>query len=259
LQVMKLLDHFHPPLKGRRTWHGFHSMWATFIASDLNTLLPRSYHAEAHVRYQIEIDCATLEDPEPVASSFTPHPASSTVVTPAKWLAPAPAQSLRFPIKTDVIEVRVFNDEGGPAIVGAIELVSPANKNRPANRDAFVSKCLALLAEGIGLAIVDIVTERAVNLHDALLGRIDDISATELDTRLYAAAYHPVRHDDEPRLDVWQNELVLGGELPTLPLFLKGGYCFPIDLAASYDRTCRGLRIDKDVAEGRAFTSAAAP
>jgi hypothetical protein len=33
---MPLLDHFHPPLHGPRRWEGFHHVWATFIAQQLN-------------------------------------------------------------------------------------------------------------------------------------------------------------------------------------------------------------------------------
>jgi hypothetical protein len=33
---MPLLDHFRPPLSGRRHWHSFHNSWATYLAADLN-------------------------------------------------------------------------------------------------------------------------------------------------------------------------------------------------------------------------------
>jgi hypothetical protein len=52
-----------------------------------------------------------------------------------------------------------FNTEAGPVLVGAIELVSPANKDRSTHRDAFVSKCETYLRQGIGLVIIDVVTE----------------------------------------------------------------------------------------------------
>ena len=32
----------------------------------------------------------------------------------------------------DVVEVVVYNSQAGPVLIGAIELVSPANKDRPA-------------------------------------------------------------------------------------------------------------------------------
>jgi len=36
--------------------------------------------------------------------------------------------------------VKVFRNEGGPVLAGAVEFVSPGNKDRPAAREALVSK-----------------------------------------------------------------------------------------------------------------------
>ena len=44
-------------------------------------------------------------------------------------------------------EVRIYDAERGRHLVAAIEIVSPANKDRPEHRDAFVGKCAALLAK----------------------------------------------------------------------------------------------------------------
>jgi hypothetical protein len=64
--------------------------------------------------------------------------------------------------------VLVINIEAGPTLVGAIELVSPSNKARPAARRGFAMKCQNYLNAGIGLIIVDVVTQRRVNLHDQM-------------------------------------------------------------------------------------------
>src|SRR5205823_5160197 len=101
------------------------------------------------------------------------------------WRPPAPAQTVPFPIATDQVEVLVFNREAGPTLVGAIELVSPANKDRAAHRDAFVSKCLTYLYEAIGVVVVDVVTVRSGNLHDALMLRILGPEAARSNADLY--------------------------------------------------------------------------
>ncbi len=143
---------------------------------------------------------------------------------------------------TDVIEVQIFTKEGGPTLVGAVELVSPANKDRAAHRDAFVSKCAAYLQQGVGLAIVDVVTERLANLHDELMARVGDPVASGLGG-LYAAAYRPVERDGQPRLDVWQESLAVGRPLSVLPLWLRGSLCLPLDLPAAYTRACQDVRL----------------
>ena len=53
--------------------------------------------------------------------------------------------------------------------MAAVELVSPANKDRPEHRSQFTSKCTALLRQGVSLVLVDVVTSRNVNLYAELL------------------------------------------------------------------------------------------
>jgi hypothetical protein len=151
--------------------------------------------------------------------------------------------NVQFAIETtDIVEVRAFAETGGLTLGGAVELVSPANKDRPAHRDAFVSKCASYLQQGIGLVIVDVVTERGGNLHDALLARLAS-AEPPFDAALYATAYRPNGHGGQPKLDIWQEELAVGRALPTLPLCLRGGVSVPVELEATYQRTCREQRV----------------
>jgi hypothetical protein len=48
--------------------------------------------------------------------------------------------------------------------VAAVKIVSPANKDRPEQRRAFVAKCAALLQNHVRVAIVALVTTRTFNL-----------------------------------------------------------------------------------------------
>src|SRR5262245_19936780 len=125
---MPLLDHFHPPLSERRQWHAFHHSWAAVIAFDLNRQLPEGYFADPNVKFGIEIDVGAFEE-------------ENTGGGASSWKPPAPTMTIPMTLITDVVEVAVFNSEAGPVLIGAIELVSPANKDRPTTRDAFVSKC----------------------------------------------------------------------------------------------------------------------
>src|SRR6478752_2910420 len=125
---MPLLDHFHPPLSDRRHWHAFHNSWATYLSSQLNSRLPEGYFAEANVQYGVEIDVAAFEEPEAAGAG-------------AGWVPPPPRETRPVELAGAVIEVGIFSRSGGPVLAGAVELVSPANKDRPAHRDALVSKC----------------------------------------------------------------------------------------------------------------------
>ena len=231
---MPLNDHFHPPLSMSRHWHAFHNAWATYLASALNEHLPPGYFAEANVQFGIEIDVAAFEEGRAGAANG--------------WTPSAPVQTVPFAIATDQVEVLVYDREGGPTLAGAIELVSPANKDRAAHRDVFVSKCLTYLHQGVGLAIVDVVTTRSANLHDELMPRVTGCEQTPWSAALYAAAYHPVERAEQLNLDIWKQELTLGQSLPTMPLWLRGGPCLPVELETTYERTCREQRI---VANGK--------
>jgi hypothetical protein len=233
-----LQDHFHPPLSLRRHWHAFHNAWATFISSQLNTCLPEGYFAEPNVQFGIEIDVATFEENAgAVRSARNGESGGST------WSAGPPTLTIPMAIITDVVEVLLFANHGGPTLAGAIELVSPANKDRESQRDAFVSKCAAYLQQGIGLLVVDVVTERSANLHDELVTRFRATEVSPLATELYTVSYRPVQREGNTSVDTWIENLSVGQPLPKMPLWLRGGIDLPVELNLTYERTCSELRI----------------
>jgi hypothetical protein len=58
-------------------------------------------------------------------------------------------------------------------LVAAIEIISPANKDRPVHRNNFVSKCAALLKQDVCVVLVDIVSIRNTNLYLELLDHFE--------------------------------------------------------------------------------------
>lgn len=229
---MALLDHFRPPLSVRRHWHSFHNAWATYIAAELNRRLPAPYFAEANVQFGIEIDVATFRESQVGVMS-----------SPLSWRPPAPMLSVPMTVITDVVEVCVYEDAGGPTLSAAIELVSPSNKDRPSARDAFLNKCAAYLQQGVGLVVVDIVTDRHATLHDALLEKVAGTSPSPLGATLFTASYHPVVIDRVTTLETWAERLNIGTALPEMPLWLRGAHCMPLALEATYERTCEEQRV----------------
>src|ERR1700722_678849 len=221
---MPLLDHFHPPLQGRRHWEGFHGWWAAAIAGSLNDqLLPPEYFAEFQVTVgpRIEVDVAPFTENDG-AGVPRPNGAATAVLTRA-WAPPAPVAVMPA-IFPDDFAVKVFSSVAGPTLVAAIELVSPGNKDRDDARRAFAVKCAAYLQQGIGLMVVDIVTSRQANLHDqlmALLGHTDGLTFP-MPTPLYATAYRPAHREARNEVDLWREALGIGEPLPMLPLAVRG-------------------------------------
>lgn len=198
------------------------------ITLDLNRQLPPGYFADANVEFNIEIDVAALKDETP-DSPF------------ASWTPPAPTLTAPMALITDVVEIAVYNSEAGPVLIGALELVSPANKDRPETRDAFVSKCASYLQQAIGLIVVDLVTNPKADLHAELFKRVTGLTTPR--SEMWAAAYRPWQSGEQTNLQVWHHELALGAPLPTLPFWLKNGPCIKLDLDSTYMRTLQDLRM----------------
>ncbi|MBL8796991.1 MAG: DUF4058 family protein [Planctomycetia bacterium] len=237
---MPLLDHFHPPLSDERHWEGFHSKWANTLVDELNeNLLPAGYFAEPHVHAgaRVEIDAATF-----LGESAALGPRVGATATLPAFAAPTLVMPLTF---GETFEVQVIGTEGGPRLVGAIELVSPANKDRPETRRAFALKCASYLVQGIGLIVVDIVTHRHFNLHDEIVQLLPDGKSSQFPGApgLYAAAYRPLRRQADEQAEVWLHELRLNQPLPVVPLSLTADVCLPVDLEATYLEACRKLRL----------------
>jgi len=242
---MPLRDHFRSPLADRRSWDGFLGQWPAMIVIDLNRKLPHRYLAEprVHLGSGIEIDVATFEDADaPPADARDDGGGVATAV----WTPPKPTLTVATDLPDlDEYEVRVYDTKAARRLVAAVEVVSPANKDRPEHRRAFVAKCAALLQNRVCIAIVDLVTTRTANLYRDLLdlfGQTDPSLAHE-PSPLYAVACRWARTGDAWLLETWANSLAIGRPLPVLPLWLAEDLAIPLDLDASYEETCRILRI----------------
>jgi hypothetical protein len=238
--IMPLLDHFHPPLSLRRHWDSFHGAWAEAMAGHFNqALLPERYYAEARVTLgkRVEIDVATFDEQQP------PEGKSGGV---AVWAPPRPVARVPLDFSPlDVFEVQVLNDEEGPRLVAAIELVSPANKDRPSNRRAFAIKCASYLEQGVCVMIVDVVTERRANLHAELLRllKVQAETPAKAPRDLYATAYRTVTRKETLHLEIWAKKLAIGAVLPTLPLWISPEDSIPVDLEETYQAARVARRI----------------
>jgi len=234
---MPLHDHFSLPLSASRPWEGFYSAWTTVIAQELNRILPAEYVAipQSSRGSMVEIDAIALEL----------SPASGTSGSALTWSPSQPEWSGTVDWSArDLFEIRIFQNNDNPRVVGAIELISPANKDRPSSRQAFAGKCAGYLRLGIGLIIVDVVTSRLQDLHHQLLEllELDPPPEPILESTLYAVAYR-TESREKARLELWRKSLAIASPLPTLPLWLATGLAIPVDLEVSYQASCRMLRI----------------
>jgi hypothetical protein len=245
--AMPLRDHFRPPVSKRSSWEGFHGLWPGVIVQHLAPLLPEGLVAEprVHLGSYYEVDVCSFEQNEirdPVLGSAR----ESTIgVATAPQAPPAPTLTLdaEFP-KQYAYEVLVFDLERDRRLVAAVGLVSPANKDRPESRQLFVANCFNMLRQDACLSIVDLVTIRQFNLYTellALLNRRDP--AFNAPPPTYAVTCRKRQAGQETKLDTSSFPLALGQPLPSLPLWLSETQTVTLDLEASYEETCRVLRI----------------
>jgi hypothetical protein len=241
---MPLLDHFHPPLTPERARESFHSMWATEIARTLNRrVLPKGYFAEAqvHLGGRVEVDVPTFHK-EGGDGLAVDGPSGGVALE--TWAPPVTSHFMPA-IFPDEIQVRVLATRTGATLVGAIEFISPGNKDRPEARRAFAAKCASYLQQGIGLVIMDVVTERLANLHDELirLMQLPGVFQFPSQTMLYVVSYRPFRTAESDQVEFWAVPLDLGQPLPMMPLTLRGGPTLPVDLETTYTEACLSSRL----------------
>ncbi|MBO0700692.1 MAG: DUF4058 family protein [Zavarzinella sp.] len=246
---MPLRDHFRPPVSKRSSWEGFHGMWPGTMVLQLVRVLPPGFVAEprVHLGSYYEIDVCAFEDEVEVEPVSSPAPAAGNgAVAAATWAPPAPSVDVEteFPDQY-AYEVLIFDADRDRRLVAAVEIVSLANKDRPDSRQLFVAKCANLLQKDVCVSIVDLVTVRRFNLYADLLAlfRRRDPAFHPDAPPTYAATCRKRAVGDKTRLATWSYPLAVGQPLPKLPIWLSDELPVSLDLEASYEETCRALRI----------------
>jgi hypothetical protein len=242
---MPLLDHFRPPIVNKGSWEGFHGMWPALMVMDLCKSLPDRYVAEprVHLGKNFEVDVCVFDV---VGENSAGASYGDTGRATTTWTPPNPTLTLDWdPTEFFEYEVLVFDEQRGRELVAAIELVSPANKDRPETRKALVSKCAALLQKNICVSIVDLVTVKNFNLYGELLAHFhqSDPAFSPDPPATYATTCrsHPLA--TRSRFESWAYPMVVGQQLPVLPIWLDHNLAIALDLETSYQQTCEALRL----------------
>jgi hypothetical protein len=248
---MPLRDHFRPPLANARSWDEVHGQWPAMMVLALNRKLPGRYIAapQVHLGSVAEIDVSAY-DTNPDGDDLMLSDGDNGRVATAVWAPAKPSLVLATDLAAiDEYEVRVYDEKHHRRLVAAIEIVSPANKDRTEHRRAFAARCAGMLQKQVSVTIVDPVTNRADNLYRELLDLIGerDPALGNNPPATYAVACRTTKPDPKPgtnwQLEAWLHPLVVGQPLPTLPLWLADNLAIPLELEASYEETCRALRI----------------
>jgi hypothetical protein len=222
-------------------FHAFHNTWNGEIQKVLNGgLLPEGYYAlaEQHAGRAIA-DVLTLHaspaDPEGARPRLSPPPATGGVA-----LADAPPRTRRrHTVEPSALGLRrslAIRHVTGHRLIALIEIVSPANKDRPGTIEDFVKKVTSALEHDVHVLLVDLFPpgpHDPSGMHGAVLRELEpsgkpyDVPADEPATLASYAAGPPV--------EIYIEHVAIGAALPEMPLFLHPDRYINVPL----EPTCR--------------------
>jgi hypothetical protein len=217
--TMPLLDHFNPPLGERRSSGSFLGHWACCLCDPLNHGgLPLSHFADPMIKRGGRVrpdDELGVDSRQGQALEFEAF----------------------FP---DQVELQVMHQSGGLTLVGVICFVTSRNKALSEARRALAIRCASLLQAGVGLLLVDVVTNCAANIHDEMSNLLGAPATFPGSPTIYASAYRPFREGDDCMIAVWQSQLAIGEPLPVMPLWPRDAEApVRVDLEAPYTEARR--------------------
>jgi hypothetical protein len=243
---MPLRDHFRTPTALGYSWEELHGQWPGVIVQHLRAVLPPGYSSGPKVHHgaYVEVDVSAYEHDH----ALPPARDTGEGGLASAWSPAEPNVAVETELNDyDEYEVRIYDARHERQLVAAIEIVSPANKDRPEKRNDFIGKCAALLKKGVAVSIVDVVTVKHFNLYAELLDFVGHANADRAmgsdPPTIYAASCRWVEVGKKTILQAWSHTLAIGQPLPTLPLWLGTDLAIPLNLEASYERACEDIGV----------------
>ena len=217
-------------------FHGFHGRWITFLTGVLNKgLLPPGYLADGEQvasqgEDRINADLVTLRR-RPTGFDGPAEGGTALAVDPktfAETRVPRP-DALPLPRRLVVRESRNYD------LVAVLEIVSPANRDRPESVNQFAVKIDQLLGAGVHVMLIDLFASGRHDpdgMHGAVLGRIaPDEPYTHPDATARTVASYGA---DSTDFRVLVARPRLGEPLPDTPLSLAPDRYVIVPLEQTY-------------------------
>ncbi len=229
------------------TFHDFHSGWIIHLRETLNGgLLPPDYYAMAEQHGgPFILDVLTLQAPPappPTAAQGGLAVEEAPPRVRRKLLLSAGARGTRRTL--------TIRHVSGHRIIALVEIVSPANKDRPRHVAELAAKIETALLEDIHVLLVDLIPpglHDPQGIHGAIWERFDNDSyPLPPDEPLTLASYVADR-----RPEAYLEHLAIGFPLAEMPLFLDPEHYVNIPLEPTYLAAYRGMPAYwRDVIEG---------
>jgi hypothetical protein len=223
-------------------FHDFHLAWIGQLHTLLNCgLLPQDYYA--------------------LAEQHTGQPFTDVLTLPVGPVEPPPPLPLHPGTRRQTIERAALarrrslaiRHVSGHRLVALVEIVSPANIDRPRHVEVLALKIVDALDVGVHVLLVDLLTPSTHDpngMHSVVSQRLeqsDEEYDLPADQSLTLASYCA-----GPRVEVYLQHIALGALLPEMPMFLRPDRYIHVPLEPTYVAAYRGLpEFWRNVLEGR--------
>jgi hypothetical protein len=130
----------------------------------------------------------------------------------------------------------------GHRLVGLIEILAPANKDRPRHVETFVNKGASALDLGVNLLLVDPFPpgpHDPSGMHGAILRELEDSDEpydVPADSPATLASYAA-----GPTVEIYVEHVAFGAPLPEMPLFLRPDRYINVPLEPTYQAAYDGM------------------
>jgi hypothetical protein len=234
-------------------FHAFHVTWVPEIQKALNSgVLPSGYYALAEQHAGLGIaDVLTLH------SSPNTGQLPYSAPTGGVALADAPPRvRWRQTVEGSLLARRrtlAIRHVSGHRLVAILEMVSPANKDRPEHVEDFAAKVVAALDAGVNVVVIDLFPpgrHDPAGMHGAIHHKLegpDETIESPVDEPLSLIAYAT-----GPKVEIFLERVRVGAALPDMPLFIRPDRYVNVPLESTYQMAYSGFpSFWRNVLEGR--------
>lgn len=217
-----------------RGWDSVHPLWLTYLLEYVQERLPEGYKAFLGGIPSLTVDSGHGK-PDVSVRQWGPGPAAETGTVGTGVLEPDLEASVAFRLAPQ------------RAVLAALELVSPCNKDRADAKETYSNRYLGYLRLGVHLLLVDVLPRpNGYSFYEITSGLGMDLPPLPPP---FAAAFRvgevvPVGDDMGSLVGLWRRPLRVGQPLPTLPLPLSVHRAVLIDLEETYQRAAKRAYLD---------------
>jgi hypothetical protein len=220
--------------KDDRGWDSVHLVWLAQLLDWVQPRLPEGYRAYLGSVPALTVDVPNGRPDMSVRNWPTADPPAHVV---PRDLGSEPDEEAVATFTLD--PQRALHVDLHGALIAALEIVAPRNKDRPAARDRYLGRYSGYLRQGVHLLLIDVLPRPVgFSFADALAVNLG-LSQPPCPAPC-AVSYRVGEPVPEGTvIALWRRPLKAGQPLPVVPLALGASERIPIDLEYTYHEAAR--------------------